>query len=433
MIQYTSQSNILVDRDLEMAQLRAGVDQSISGHGRLFLLTGEPGIGKTRLADELASYADSRGMRVLWGRCEEGEDTPAFWPWIQILRGCVREGLTTESSRQIEAEIQNFDYRLPELPDSQLLSTTSFSDAAREHPARFRMFDWMANFLRSTARTQPLLLVVDDLHWSDEPTSSLLRFLARALRDAAVMTLVTCRDVEVRFRERMAGILRHLARECSHVPIRPLDERGVSEMIAGMSGRPPSASLVSAVHRATGGNPLFVREISTGLFVNQSCHGFGCRLCRFSRPGKHVGNGPQHDSGAFIVGLARHRANLEASRCFWRRVRPADPRGCLGSGIGGLARGAGRGRGRGYYSRSRRFSGPLSFRPWPGARPVVRRLPPDLPYPVASADSRSAGAAFTYQLRSASGRNRLPLFREPETRDGAAGFRLCSARRRPGA
>jgi tetratricopeptide (TPR) repeat protein len=281
MIQNASQSNILVERDLEMAQLRAGVDQSISGRGRLFLLTGEPGIGKTRLADELASYADSRGMRVLWGRCEEGEDTPAFWPWIQILRGCVRQGLTTESSRQIEAEIENFDYRLPELPDSQLLTTTSFSDAAREHPARFRMFDWMANFLRSTARTQPLLLVVDDLHWSDEPTSSLLRFLARALRDAAVMTLVTCRDVEVRFRDRMAGILRHLARECSHVPIRPLDERGVSEMITGMSGRPPSASLVTAVHRATGGNPLFVREISTGLFVNQSSAAFGAGSAAF--------------------------------------------------------------------------------------------------------------------------------------------------------
>src|SRR5262249_24095597 len=114
-------------------------------------------------------------------------------------------------------------------------------------------------------RSQPLLLIVDDLHWSDEPTSSLLRFLARALRDAAVMTLVTCRDVEVRVRERLAGILRHLARECSHLPIRALDERGVSEMIAGMSGRSPSANTVSAIYRATGGNPLFVREVSSSL------------------------------------------------------------------------------------------------------------------------------------------------------------------------
>ena len=259
--------NILVNRDLELAQLRAGVDQALSGRGRMFLLTGEPGIGKTRLADELAVYADIRGMQVLWSRCEEGRDTPAYWPWIQILRGCVQQGLTNESARQIEAEIGNFDHQLPELPDPPLHISGSASEAGREQPARFRLFDWMANFLRSAATTKPLLVIVDDLHWSDEATSSLLRFLARSLRDAAIMILVTCRDVEIRFRERLAGILRHLARECSHVPVRALDEGGVSEMIKGISGRAPSARVVRAVHRATGGNPLFVREVSSGLFA----------------------------------------------------------------------------------------------------------------------------------------------------------------------
>ncbi len=77
-------------------------------------------------------------------------------------------------------------------------------------------------------------------------------------------------------------------------------------MITGMSGRPPSASLVTAVHRATGGNPLFVREISTGLLRQSVVRGLRRRLCGFPRPGKHVGDGPQHDSGALIVGFARH-------------------------------------------------------------------------------------------------------------------------------
>jgi tetratricopeptide (TPR) repeat protein len=274
MFQYGSQSNILVNRHFEMAQLRAGVDQSLLSRGQLFLLTGEPGIGKTRLADELALYADLRGMRVLWGRCEEGGDTPSFWPWIQILRECVQQGLATESARQIEAQIENFGHRVPELPNSQLLSTTPIGGAAREHPAHFRMFDWMANCLRIAARSRPLLLVIDDLHWSDEPSSSLLRFTARALRDAAVMILVTCRDVELQFRERMAWIFRHLAGECSHLPIRSLDERGVCEMITGMSGRSPSATVANAVHRATGGNPLFVRELSAGLSANPSSPAF---------------------------------------------------------------------------------------------------------------------------------------------------------------
>ncbi len=260
--------NILVHRDSELAQLRAGVDQALSGRGRMFLLTGEPGIGKTRLADELATYADARGMRVLWSRCEEGQDTPVYWPWIQILRGCVQQGLTNESARQIEAEIGNLDHRLPELTASPRHSDGSISEAGREQPARFHLFDWMANFLRGAARTKPLLVIVDDLHWSDEATSSVLRFLARSLRDAAIMILVTCRDIEVRFRERLAGLLRHLARECSHVPVRALDEGGVAAMINGMSGRAPSARVVRAVHRATGGNPLFVREVSSGLLAN---------------------------------------------------------------------------------------------------------------------------------------------------------------------
>jgi tetratricopeptide (TPR) repeat protein len=269
--------NILFSRDQEMAQLRAGVDYALSGRGRLFLLTGEPGIGKTRLADELALYADLRGMRVLWSRCEEGGDTPAYWPWIQILRGCVQHGLTSESTRLIEAEIQNFDRWLPELIDARPSSDRPAEDGAREHPARFRLFDWMANLLRSAAQSQPLLLIVDDLHWSDEPTSSLISFLARTLRDAAIMTLVTSRDVEVRVRERLAGILRQLARECSHVPMRSLDEDGVSEMIKGLSGRSPTVSVVREVHRATGGNPLFVREVSSSLFADSPTINIGGR------------------------------------------------------------------------------------------------------------------------------------------------------------
>src|SRR6266851_6193342 len=78
-----------VGRERELAELRAGLEDAICGRGRLFLISGEPGIGKTRLADEIANHAASRGTRVVWGRCWEGGGAPAYWPWIQVIRACV--------------------------------------------------------------------------------------------------------------------------------------------------------------------------------------------------------------------------------------------------------------------------------------------------------------------------------------------------------
>jgi DNA-binding winged helix-turn-helix (wHTH) protein len=78
-----------VGRDREMSELRAAVDEAIAGAGRLFLVSGEAGIGKTRLAEQLADYAGSRGVEVLWSRCWEGGGAPAYWPWIQIIRAAV--------------------------------------------------------------------------------------------------------------------------------------------------------------------------------------------------------------------------------------------------------------------------------------------------------------------------------------------------------
>src|SRR5713101_3808127 len=74
-----------VGRERELAELRLGLEDSIAGHGRLFLVSGEPGIGKTRLAAETASGANEKGVKVIWGRCWEGDGVPGFWPWIQIM------------------------------------------------------------------------------------------------------------------------------------------------------------------------------------------------------------------------------------------------------------------------------------------------------------------------------------------------------------
>ena len=82
---------VFVGREPELAELRSAADEALAGRGRLVLISGEPGIGKTRTAEELATYAQVRGAKVHWGRCHEGEGAPAYWPWVQVIRSYVRE------------------------------------------------------------------------------------------------------------------------------------------------------------------------------------------------------------------------------------------------------------------------------------------------------------------------------------------------------
>src|SRR5215469_15735340 len=85
-----------VGREHELLELHQGLTEVLGGAGRLFLISGEPGIGKTRLAEELGKEAQARGARLIWGRCWAGDGAPAYWPWIQVVRSCLGEA---DSSR----------------------------------------------------------------------------------------------------------------------------------------------------------------------------------------------------------------------------------------------------------------------------------------------------------------------------------------------
>jgi len=185
----------LVGRDGELGELLAGLDDVTSGTGRLFLLAGDPGIGKSRLAHEAAAHARDRGVKVVWGRCWEAGGAPAYWPWVESLRACVR-GLGSENLRsylgagapfvaQIVAEVAEV------LPDAGPLPP------AGAEAGRFRLFDAVATFLRNAGAGQPLMLVLDDLHAADAPSILLLRFVARELGDARVLVLGAYRPIEL--------------------------------------------------------------------------------------------------------------------------------------------------------------------------------------------------------------------------------------------
>ena len=168
-----------VGRRSELELLLAGLEDALAGRGRLFLLSGEPGIGKSRLADEIASHAKERGARVLWGRCWEAGGAPAYWPWIQALRTHVRGSDPEALREQIGTHAADLNQILPEIGD--LVGDVREPPPLDPEAARFRLFDATSSFLERAAAAQPLVVVLDDLHAADESSLLLLRFLASEL------------------------------------------------------------------------------------------------------------------------------------------------------------------------------------------------------------------------------------------------------------
>ncbi len=232
----------------------------MGGRGRLFLTVGEPGMGKTRLADELARESRAAGARVLWGRAWERGGAPPYWPWVQIIRACVR-GISEDLMPSVTAAGMGHLIQLvPEL-------AKHFPDVAppagsETEQARFLLFDAITSFLIDAAAAGPLVIILDDLHAADLPSLTLLEFMAPEVRQAAILILGTFRDVETRQRPRVSELLGEVGREGQTFALQGLSSDEVGRYIAETQGSAPDPGVVEAVHHATGGNPLYVREIS---------------------------------------------------------------------------------------------------------------------------------------------------------------------------
>jgi len=220
----------MVGRERELGALRGWVEEARQGRGRLVLCGGEAGVGKTRLAQEVAGRALAGGCTVAWGRCVETEGAPAYWPWIQVLRAL---GVSA---------------------DAVLAGGTEAPED------RFRLFDEVTEAIRGSGGSGGLVVVLDDIHWADETSLRVLRHLADRLTDSQVLVLATFRDAEP------ASVLPRLLPELLRSPsverieLRGLDAGEVHEQL-------PTASTdeAKAIHEVTGGNPLFVGEIARAM------------------------------------------------------------------------------------------------------------------------------------------------------------------------
>ncbi|MGV3758568.1 MAG: AAA family ATPase [Actinomycetota bacterium] len=218
-----------VGRDGELEDL---VDLLEAGPERLpvAFIVGEAGIGKTRLAGELASIAAERGHRVVWGRGWSDAGSPPYWPWTQVIRQLRGHRTGTELSPLV-------------------LPGTRASDRAE-------LFDATASVLHHAAERQPLVVVLDDLHLADPPTLALLGFVATHLREAPLLIVAGLRDRELRQRPELAEPLRSLERLSTTIALEGLDVQAVGAILG-------SRRRARDVQVATGGNPLYVSQVAS--------------------------------------------------------------------------------------------------------------------------------------------------------------------------
>ena len=255
-----SRRHVLVGRDRELNQLQGAFEAAMDGQSSLLAIVGEPGIGKTTLAEQLAAYVTTRGGRAVVGHSyEPGSLALPYLPFLEALRAYILECEPGALASQLGRDAAEVARVLPELRNR-----ISVEPHTPGHPEedRWRRHQSAGDFLQRAATAQPLMIGLEDLHWADRGTLDLLVYLSRRLAATQLLIVVTYRDVEVDRTHALSSALAELQRSSSfqRILLRSLSADHVQAMLESLAGRAIGRRLAETVHGQTEGNPLFVRE-----------------------------------------------------------------------------------------------------------------------------------------------------------------------------
>lgn len=259
-------SSRVVGRQRELAQLEQLWDQAQNGHGRLALVVGEPGIGKTYLIQALITHVERQGATILRGGCYEYEATTPYLPFVEGLRAHVRAHSADILRAQFGPTAAELARLAPEIEVK--LGVLAPSPSLPPGDERLRLFDNIARFLESLARDRGLLVFLDDLHWADRSTLVLLHYLFRHLRSTRLLVVVAYRDIELDSDQPLIDALAEWNRErlATQIPLQRLSRAETDELLVGLLDQEHRApAFAEAIYRETEGNPFFVQEVIKAL------------------------------------------------------------------------------------------------------------------------------------------------------------------------
>lgn len=245
-----------VGRGGELLLLEAAVNEAVNGRGGIAVITGDPGIGKTRLVEETATRAARAGVTVLWGRCYES-GTPAFWPWTEALRTYIAR----RDEGTLRAELGHGAAALAQLVPELVDRLPGMAPLPEVEPdaARFLLYDAVARFL--AAAELPVLIVFDDLHWADASSVLLLQFVAAELATTRAFVVGTYRESDlVAGAVTTEGLHGVAAKAEPVIALGGLEPVDIGRHVANTLGFEPPTWLVPRLASHTAGNPFFVSE-----------------------------------------------------------------------------------------------------------------------------------------------------------------------------
>jgi DNA-binding CsgD family transcriptional regulator len=249
-----------IGREQELAALESLLGRAEASEGSFALLSGESGVGKSRLVAELGARARSRGMTVLIGECLElAEGELPYAPLIGALRSLLRSRSRDEADELLVAPHGELERLLPEL------ATEAPSQERRggSEGAQGRLFEQLLSVICAAARQQPLLLVIEDLHWADRSTRDFIAFLLRGARQEPLALLLTYRSDELHRRHPVKPFVSELQRTggALRVDLRPFSRQELARQVAAIVGAEPDPALVARLLERSEGNAFFVEEL----------------------------------------------------------------------------------------------------------------------------------------------------------------------------
>jgi predicted ATPase len=254
-------SGPIVAREEEVSRLLSLLDEVVRGEGRLVMLAGEPGVGKTRLAQEVTVGGRARGFQVASGRCYEPERSVPYYPFLEVLT-VLSEGVPAGLRAEAPRRWPYLERLLPDRPREVSGSEMGAQDVQQ------RLFWAVSGFLQAAAESAPVAVLLDDLHWADESSLRLLQHVARQTRGSRVLLVGTYRDVEVGRQNPLERLLRDLHRDgmLEEMTVRRLEEEGTGALAAAVLGTTEvPGELAQLVHAHTDGHPFFTQEVMRAL------------------------------------------------------------------------------------------------------------------------------------------------------------------------